>query len=211
MDRYDEMMLGLYRGFVPDWLPERGRELFERESLRRRCALGQSLSTSFPCALYCGQALYGPDFAQEVYSGWPEMRFTARNVITGLYLAAAQALGQHEDADAVLELLHYEAMAVRELACTPQVPRVQPALLAEAGFETWEAFRFEFATPEIQARVLLYATASAPAAFIRSYGAVARTTIVGRRLTPRGWAIRDLTAFLQPQDSEHPNGAPAVH
>ena len=61
-DRYDDLMLGLYGGWVPDWIPSRNRELFRRESLRRRCDLGQALLASYRCSLLCGRAMFSDEF-----------------------------------------------------------------------------------------------------------------------------------------------------
>ena len=131
-DRYDDLMLGLYQGFVPAWLPAASHELYRRESLRRRCDLGQTLATDYRCTVYCAQALYSPDFVQDVCAAWPATRFHAGNVTTGLYLALDGLLAATAGADAVRELLHYEALAVADLRCAPRAPRVDPPALAAA-------------------------------------------------------------------------------
>jgi hypothetical protein len=199
IDRYDELMLGLYRGFVPDWLPAASRELYQRESLRRRCDLGQQLARDYRCTVYCAQALFSPEFVQDVCSAWPDVRFDAPNVTTGLYLALDAVLGATPGADAVRELLHYEALAVADLRCDPRAPRVAepPTDLASA-----EVYRFRHAVPELHARMTLYAGALAPAAFVRGCAAPRRTTWIARTRAGRGWSVTDVTPQFQPAEAD---------
>ncbi len=210
MDRYDELMLGLYQGFVPRWLPGPSRVLFERESLRRRCDLGQLLSTRFPCTTYCGQALIDEDFAERVYAAWPATRFSARNVVTGLFLALNEVLNGIDGALAIRELLQYEAMAIPDLTCAPSAARVDEATSRAAGIEGAEVYRFVHAVPELHARMTLYAGARAPASFARSYTIVRREAFVARAPAPdgRGFVVTDVTPYLPPVGVDD---APAHH
>ncbi len=211
MDRYEELMLGLYQGFVPAWLPEPSRELFERESLRRRCTLGQSLVTNFRCTMYCARALFGEDFTQEVCTAWPQTRSSANDVATGLYFALDDVLRGLQGAEAVRALAHYEALAVTEISGALRVPRVDPAEVLAADVGTAQVYRFEYAVPEVHARMTLYAGGSAPAAFVRDYQVAQRPTFIGRTRAPRGWAIVDVTPnFLEPHD-ENDHGTTVVH
>lgn len=220
MDRYDDLMMGLYRGHAPAWLPESSRELFARESLRRRCALGQDLRASFLCTMHCGQTLLGDDFAQRVYDAWPDTRFSAQNVITGLYLAldavvseAAGAAGADDDANArvVHALAHYEALAIPNLACAVRLPRADPARIAAAGLRDIEVYRFDFPIAELYARIVLYAAAATPAAFVRELPLQPSHSFVGRARVAGGWAVEDVTAYFETNPDEDSHDPAAVH
>ena len=205
MDRYDELMLGLYQGFVPPWLPARSRELYQRESLRRRCALGQSLVMGFRCTMYAARSRLGEDFSQEVYAAWPATRDRAQNVMTGLYLALQDALRAHPGAEVLLELAHFEALAVAEVVGAPALPRVEPEQVRARGFEALAVYRFEYPVPKLQARMMLYAGAEAPASFARDLEVAPCPTFVGRMATPRGWAVRDLSPHFNAPLPEAPH------
>jgi len=213
MDRHEELMLGLYQGFVPTWLPNRSRELFERESLRRRCALGQSLVSGFRCTVYCAQALFSEDIVHEVYAAWPGTRFSAQNVSTGLYFALDEVLRAIEGASAVRDLLHYEAMAVAELCGSPRAVQLTRAQVLAAGLGEIEVYRFDHAVPEFHARMTLYSGSLAPAEFIRTYEVPQQTTYVGRVESARGWIIQDLTSNFDPPNEigEIDDGRATLH
>lgn len=209
-DRYDELMLGLYQGFVPDWLPAASRELYQRESLRRRCDLGQTLVKDYRCTVYCAQALFSADFVQDVFTGWPRARFQATNVTTGLYLALDEVLGAMAGAAAVHELLHYEALAVADLRCAPRAPRLSRAELPGPGLADAEVYRFRHAVPEFHARMTLYAGSGAPAAFVRGSAAAVRTTWIARTRVARGWIVNDESPQFEPRSHEADNAAATV-
>lgn len=201
-DRYDELMLGLYEGSVPDWLPAASRELYQRESLRRRCDLGQTLVKDYRCTVYCAQALFSADFVQDVFTGWSKARFEATNVTTGLYLALDAVLGATAGAAAVHELLHYEALAVGELRCASRAPRLGASELPGPGLAGAEVYRFCHAVPEFHARMTLYAGSGAPAAFVRGSLAAVRTTWIARTRAGRGWIVNDESSQFEPRAHE---------
>lgn len=204
MERYDELMLGLYQGFVPEWLPTGSRELYQRESLRRRCDLGQTLVRDYRCTLYYARCRFSEDFAQQVYSAWPAHRGSATNVRTGLFLAFDEALRKTEGAGAARELLQFEALAVADLRCAPGATRLCASAVLAAGLGDAEVYRFRYAVPELHARISLYAGASAPASFARDYVIAERTTFVARAKTGRGWIIDDVTSrFVTEMDEEN--------
>lgn len=201
-DRYDEVMLALYTGTTPPWIPKGQRALFQRESLRRRCALGQSLAEKFSCSLYYARSTYGVEITEEIFSAWPAMRHRAVNVLTGLYLAADAVIGAADSHGPVRALLHYEALAVAELVCPLNVPTVpapdsHSALLSEATI-----FAFEFDTPAIHARLMLYAGGGAPSTFARAFDAPRRATRVARVATSRGFALQDVTHLYQADEGD---------
>ena len=192
MDRYDELMHGLYAGQAPQWLPAASQPLYERESLRRRSALGQVLRRSFPCTMYCAQSLYSPDFAQEVCSAWPGARFSAGNVTTGLYLTLDRLLKGLPRA-AVVDLLHYEGLAVANLQCEPLAARASVDTLGLDASDGLEVYRFDHAVPEFHARMTLYAGGVTPAAFARAYEVPRRTTFIARWPAQQGWFMDEVT------------------
>jgi hypothetical protein len=182
MDRYDELMLGLYRGDVPPWLPEASREGYLRESLRRRCALGQTLIASWPCTMFAARSMLSFDPASEAFTAWPAERCRARNVTTGLY----NVLDDMLESEATLwELLQYESMVVRDLLCPLGMPHTHRG--------DAEVYRFAHRVQEFHARMNLYLSAGAPASFVREYHVVAEPTVLARRRRGDRWVVIDVT------------------
>lgn len=203
MDRHDELIRGLYEGVVPEWLPEASRFFYQRESLRRRCTLGQALAADFRRTIYAAQCLFSADFSQQVYRTWPSLVGVASNVTTGLYLALHEALAAVDGAEAVRELLDFEALALTDLRCSVRAERVQPPAAAQEHLaaET-EVYRFRFAVPAYHARMMLYAGSLAPASFVREYEAVERTTFVARTPLAGGWQVEDVTSLFEDDGEE---------
>jgi hypothetical protein len=199
MDRYDELMLGFYRGDVPAWLPEASREGYARESIRRRCALGQSLLQLWPCTMFVGRAIVSPELAAEVYSAWPAQRGVARNVNTGLYLALEGVL-QRADVDALWELFQYESLVVRDLAVPLAIPRADRELVERAGLLGVEIYRFRHRVQEFHARMNLYLSAAAPASFVRDYAVLEEPTFVARRRPRDHWLVDNVTDAIVGSD-----------
>lgn len=210
-DRYDDLMFGLYRGRAPDWLPEPSRELFHRESLRRRCDLGQALVASFRCTMFSARALHSEDFAERVYSAWPDARFSAPNVVTGLYLAMDEVLRSLADSSQLQELLHYEALALADLRVRPGLPTVSAAGVRGAGLADAEVYHFSHRVTALHARILLYAGAAAPASFVRSLAIPAAPTFVSRQQAPGGWVLTDVTDHFDAMPGVLTDVATALH
>lgn len=211
-DRYDELMLGLYQGTVPSWIPSKSRDFFVRESLRRRCALGQSLVAKFGCSVYYARSVFTPDIVEEVHAAWPKTRFRARNVVTGLYLAAESVFSRYAECGPALQLLRYEALAVTELTCCPEVPTVRAPAGHEDELAEAEIFRFEYDVAAFQARMLLYAGGIAPASFARAFQTPRKEAFVARVSTPRGYAVQDISSLFEgPEEKGASDSATDLH
>lgn len=179
-DRYDELMRGFYLGAPPTWLPAASRPLYERESRRRRCELGQVLVARWPATTFAARALVAEDFAQRVFVAWPYTRFVASNVTTGVYFALEAVLGAAGGPPALLDLLRYEALGVAELRVPPRAERVPEPRIRAAGLGPVEVYRFGTAVDEVHARIAYYAAAQVPFAFVRELEVPRRETFVAR-------------------------------
>ncbi|MEO8698780.1 MAG: hypothetical protein ABI867_02020 [Kofleriaceae bacterium] len=179
-DRYDDLMFGLYRGVAPDWIPESRRELFLRESVRRRCALGQTLRANWRCSLVLAEAVVSDDVSLAIYARWPDHRDATVNVTTGLYLAMTDVIERAHN-HALWELFQYETLVVNDLLCAPG--------LASRGDEVY-AFRYDVCA--LHTHLTLYASASAPARFARELQPVKRETVVVRRKVAGRWSLEDV-------------------
>lgn len=177
MDRYDELMIGLYRGEFPAWIPKNRQQLYARESVRRRCALGQALIANWRCTMYLARCTVHEEFAAQIYAAWAEQRDRASNVTTGLYLALDSRL---RDTPVVWELFQYESMILRDLRCGLKMPRVE-------GVD--ERYRFAYAVDALHTYMRVCAAGAAPPGLARSYQPVVRATDVVRVRSGDGWAV----------------------
>ena len=179
IDRYDEVMTALYTGTVPAWVPDAKRDVFARESLRRRCELGAQLRGSWPCTNFYARCTLGEDFAVAVFEHWPTACRAATDVTTGLYRSLKQAIAAAGTPPALSALLQYETLSLTLGSCDVDVPRVPAADVAAAGL--WgEVYRFELRVPELWSRMKLYHASLAPACFVREYNPVHAATYIAR-------------------------------
>jgi hypothetical protein len=177
MDRYDEIMVGLYRGIAPAWLPEARRALFMRESRRRCCALGQALVATWTCTTYYARGVISEDFALDIFAGWPAHLAVAPNVTTALYLALDGLLVGRGP---LWELFQYESLVVEALACDVAIPCV-------AG-----VFCFEHDVAALRTHMQLYESAAAPARFARDFAVTARPTYIARTRVGERWHLEEV-------------------
>jgi hypothetical protein len=177
-DRYDDLMLGIYRGTAPEWLSAAQRELFLRESLRRRCELSLKLRRLWPCTTYLARCLHGDDFALDVFKALPDHVSPTVDMNTALYLGLADALRGPVH---LIELLTYESLALSELSCDVR------------GERAGDVYRFGFDIQAMWGRLSMYATSFAPAEFGRTYVPVPGPTFIARTRAGDKWILDDVT------------------
>lgn len=197
MDRYDELMFGLYRGVTPDWIPEARRAMFVRESVRRRCALGQTLVANWRCTMFFARSVVSEDVALEVFAAWPAHRASAANVTTALYLGLDQVLRGAAGTGALWELFQYESLVVNDLLCAPEIRRVPVDRVRALGLGDREVYGFGHDVQALHTHMTLYASAAAPARFARDYQVRDRPTYVARARPRDQWLLEDVTGAVE--------------
>jgi hypothetical protein len=183
VDRYDDLMLGLYLGVAPDWLSGTQRDLFLRESQRRRCELALKLRRLWPCATYLARCVHSDDFALQVFRALPDNVSPSVDMTTALYLGLDNAFRSAGGPTYLHELFTYESLAV-DLACVPRGERL-------AGNPT--VFRFDHDIQAVWGRISMYSTAVAPAEFARSYVPSLGPTFIARLRRGDKWILSDVT------------------
>jgi hypothetical protein len=180
-DRYDDLMVGLYHGTAPDWLTGQSRELFLRESQRRRCELALKLRRLWPAATYLARSIHSDDFALDVFRAVPDHVSASIDLTTALYLGLDQAL--RDAGGCVHELFTYESLAI-DLACPLRGDRLPGSA---------EVYRFTYDIQAAWGRISMYSTGFAPAEFARSYVPSPGPTFIARTRHGDKWILTDVT------------------
>jgi len=195
-DRYDELLIAFYEGTLPGWLPQENQALFARESLRRRCDLGQNLRRCWPCTMFLARNILSANFAQAIYSRFPETRYEAQNLTTALYLALERTLDDCHAPETLVELFEYESLVLSDLLVTSNSASraVEDSRATQGG--SGEVLHFRHDVLALHARMTLYAGAEAPASFAVEYRTPRRTTYVRRSRSGGEWLIEDVTELM---------------
>jgi hypothetical protein len=198
-ERHHELLTALYVGKAPAWLPEANRPLFERESLRRRTDLCQTVQQHWPCTAFLARSALGDDFLCEAFGRFPETRHRAGNIVTAVYLSLEAALRGCGAALELRELFRFESLAVPDLLCDLSEAQMLPdAIRAAAGLAPGAVVhRFETAVAATHARLRMYASAAAPASFARQFRALRQVSYMAQRPQALDGGVEDVTAAVE--------------
>jgi hypothetical protein len=196
IDRYDELMLGLYDGTAPAWLTGASRELFLRESMRRRCELALALRTHWKCTSYLARCLYSDDFVLEVFRALPRRVSASVDTTAGLYVGLDQAFREAGAPGHLHELFTYESLAVNALSCAPRGARLSRESTWAVGLADAEVFGFATDVQAMWGRISMYSTAFAPAQFGKAHVPRVRRTWIARSRRAGAWVLEDVTGAI---------------
>jgi hypothetical protein len=197
-ERHDELMTGLYLGTAPGWLPTANQPLFERESLRRRADLCQTIQQYWRCTAFLARSTLSDDFLCEAFRSFPGTRHRAGNIVTAVYLSLETALRTYSADLPTRELFLYESLGARDLLHPTAAEIVPDAIRAAAGLPDGAVVhRFSTAVAATHVRMLLYASAGAPASFARDYRALRRTSYVAQTPGIRKPSVDEVTSAVE--------------
>lgn len=174
-DRYDDLLVGLYTGAAPAWLPATARASFVDESVRRCCDLSAALAEHWPCTSYLARAVLGGDFPDRVCAAFPAACRHARELTGALHVAVTSVLAGADAPALVRELFRYESLRLPGLPVDrdAEVPldrlRARRPLPAEAA-----VVRFELDVITAHVHIDLYRRSHASDAIALAYQAPAR-------------------------------------